>query len=169
MEDYVATSMAEIATQLTVLATKNIAGVVSAKFKALKNEKKVEELRNAYEDLINELVSERAQAISIAQAYQTEVNRYEITDADIEHLQQTVSAILDIVKSFSPDAGKASLDAYNQFKSLLSVDTLKAVQLLGFDYKKAIGDPLTEVCSEAIRVNLGSINARSQRDGRKRH
>ena len=29
------------------------------------------------------------------------------------------------------------------------------MQLLGFDYKKAISDPLTEVCADAIRVNLG--------------
>ena len=29
------------------------------------------------------------------------------------------------------------------------------MQLLGFDYKKAIGDPLTEACARAITNSLG--------------
>ncbi len=113
---------------------------------------------------LNELVAERAQAIAIAQAYESELNRYEITDEDIEHLQDTVGRVLDILKTFSPES---DFSTFEQFKSLLSVDTLKAVQLLGFDYKKAIGDPLTEVCADAIRVNLGQkrtiANRNSQR------
>lgn len=35
-------------------------------------------------------------------------------------------------------------------KELISVDTLKTMQLLGFNYKAAIGEPLTKICAEAI-------------------
>ena len=114
---------------------------------------------------LNELVAERAQAIAIAQAYESELNRYEITDEDIEHLQDTVGHALDILKSLSPESDFSN---FEQFKSLLSVDTLKAMQLLGFDYKKAIGDPLTEVCADAIRVNLGQKRTIANRNSQKK-
>lgn len=54
--------------------------------------------------------------------------------------------------SFSPNT---NLESFESLKSLISADTLKAMQLLGFDYKKAIGDPLTEVCARAITNSLG--------------
>ncbi len=42
------------------------------------------------------------------------------------------------------------------------------MQLLGFDYKKAIGDPLTEVCADAIRVNLGQKKTTANRNNQKK-
>ena len=42
------------------------------------------------------------------------------------------------------------------------------MQLLGFDYKKAIGDPLTEVCADAIRVNLGQKRTIANRNSQKK-
>ncbi|WP_419086297.1 hypothetical protein [Slackia isoflavoniconvertens] len=157
MEDAAITAIATAGSQLAVLAAKGTATQVSNRFQAIRQKKTHEELCNSYEELINELVAERAQAIAIAQAYESELNRYEITDEDIEHLQNTVGHALDILKSFSPDSDFSN---FERFKSLLSVDTLKAMQLLGFDYKKAIGDPLTEVCADAIRVNLGQKKKR---------
>ena len=44
-----------------------------------------------------------------------------------------------------------------QIKELISVDTLKTMQLLGFNYKAAIGEPLTQICADAIS-NMGSKN-----------
>lgn len=49
----------------------------------------------------------------------------------------------------------AEKDSMNQLVALLNKDTLKTMQLLGFNYKEAIGEPLTEVCSNAIREKLG--------------
>mgnify|MGYP000013269658 FL=1 len=165
MEDAVITAIATAGSQLAVLAAKGTATQVSNRFQAIRQKKTHEELCNSYEELINELVAERAQAIAIAQAYESELNRYEITDEDIEHLQNTVGHALDILKSFSPDSDFSN---FERFKSLLSVDTLKAMQLLGFDYKKAIGDPLTEVCADAIRVNLGQKKTPANRNNQKK-
>ncbi|MNN26860.1 hypothetical protein D3C81_1403800 [compost metagenome] len=96
---------------------------------------------------MNELISERAEAIRIAQVYKNEIERYEISDRDIIHLQNTVTVVLDIIKEMSPETDIAM---YEQFKNLISVDVLKAIQLLGFNYKAAIGEPLTQICSNAI-------------------
>ncbi|MPM69444.1 hypothetical protein SDC9_116389 [bioreactor metagenome] len=46
----------------------------------------------------------------------------------------------------------------NTLVELLNKDTLKTMQLLGFNYKEAIGQPLTEVCSNAIKFKLQKSN-----------
>ena len=52
------------------------------------------------------------------------------------------------------------VESYEQIKELISVDTLKTMQLLGFNYKAAIGEPLTQICANAIS-NLGNKNKSS--------
>jgi len=161
MEEQIAGAIATIGTDLAILAAKGTAVTVTNKFQAIRNKKQHDEICNSYEEIINELVAERAQAIAIARAYETELQRYEITDEDIKHLQSTIGNALDILKSLSPDR---DFDYYEQFKSLISVDTLKAMQLLGFDYKRAIGDPLTDVCAEMIRTKLSPNQPKSNKN-----
>lgn len=63
------------------------------------------------------------------------------------HLHNTVEKVLEILKRMSPTA---PVETYEQFKKLISVDTLKSMQLIGFNYKAAIGEPLTQLCANAI-------------------
>ena len=65
----------------------------------------------------------------------------------IEHLHKTVELVLDIIKEMSPGT---DVEMYQQLKELICVDVLKAIQLLGFNYKEAIGEPLTQICANAI-------------------
>ena len=51
--------------------------------------------------------------------------------------------------------------SYEQIKELISVDTLKTMQLLGFNYKAAIGEPLTQICATAIS-HIGNKKNNSQ-------
>ena len=81
-----------------------------------------------------------------------------ISDEDIKHLHATVSRVLDIVKSMSPATPTENFEA---MKDLFSVDTLKTMQLLGFNYKAAIGEPLTQICADAIS-NLGKKSKSQQ-------
>jgi hypothetical protein len=141
-------AMIDLAAQLTTLAVKGTATAVTTKIKAAKEIKDNEKLRTVYDEIINELFNERDEAVRIAQAYKSELDRIVISDEDIKHLHITVSNILDIVKSISPDK---PTEAFEQFKSLISADTLKVMQLLGFNYKAAIGEPLTNICADAIR------------------
>lgn len=156
MDEVVATSMAELASNLTALAVKGTVSSVNAKIKSIKMEKNVEEVKNKYDEIINELLSEREEAVRIAQVYKSEIEKYQISDDDIAHLHRTVGTILEIVGTMSPQTNVESL---NQLKDLISVDTLKSIQLLGFNYKEAIGEPLTALCANAIN-SLGSKQQR---------
>ena len=103
------------------------------------------------------MLSERAEALRIAQIYQSEIDRTFISEQDILHLQATVKVVLDILNNFG-----APISDIEKFKELISVDTLKAMQLLGFNYKAAIGEPLTQICAEAITGLNKKRNSNSQ-------
>lgn len=154
MNDIYTTELLGLGAALTELAVKGTATAVSSKIKAIKEEKSVEKIRSTYDEIINELLNEREEAVRIAQAYKSELEKVVISDEDIQHLHNTVSRILEIIKesqiaSVKPmgdDAVAAvekQVESYEQIKALISVDTLKTMQLLGFNYKAAIGEPLT--------------------------
>ena len=142
-------------------------------------------MTNSYEAIINGLVQDRLDAIAAAQAYKQEVDRLEISDEDIEQLQNTIGRVLDLLGEIDkkekaerhqlaifmramggenaedveqPDQIEDFTKMANQIKSLFNADTLKAIQLLGFNYKEAIGDPLTRVCARAIESKLGNFD-----------
>ena len=86
-------------------------------------------------------MQEREEAVRIAQAYKAELDRIEISDDDIVHLHNTVSRIIEIIKAIQlssaigkPEAEiekiKSQVEGYEQIKELISVDTLKTMQLL---------------------------------------
>lgn len=145
---------------LAELAIKSTATTVATKVKAIKDEKNAEKIRNTYDELINELLSERQEAIRIAQAYKDELEKVRISEDDIKHLHNTVTTLLKMLASYNSNIKSDDLE---KFLPLLSVDTLRTMQLLGFNYKAAIGQPLTELCSNKISSlgkNIKNINNR---------
>ena len=154
MKEMYTTELLGLGTTLTELAVKGTATMITNKIKAIKDEKNVEKIRNTYDEIINQLLNEREEAVRIAQAYKSELEKVVISDEDIEHLHNTVSRILEIIKEFqiekaepmgneAVNAVEKQVESYEQIKALISVDTLKTMQLLGFNYKAAIGEPLT--------------------------
>lgn len=158
MDSIYATALVELGSSLTALVVKGTTSAVNTKIKTIKDEKNAEKLRATYDELINELLSEREEAIRIAQVYKAEIERIEISDEDIQHLHSTVEKLLELLKVMSPTA---PIHAFEQMKELISLDTLKAIQLLGFNYKAAIGEPLTQLCANAIlsksKVSIGQV------------
>lgn len=161
MEDIYATKIVDMGTSLAELAIKGTASAINKKIRAIKDVKDSEKLRVTYDALINEVLQEREEAVRIVQAYKAELDRIEISDEDIKHLHNTVSNVIEIIKSIqlAGAIGKSETEikkiesqvaGYEQIKELISVDTLKTMQLLGFNYKEAIGEPLTKLCSNAI-------------------
>lgn len=145
---------------LTELAVKGTATAIHGKIQSVKYEKNIETVRNTYDEIINQLLAEREEAITIAQAYKEEFDKVVISDEDIEHLHNTVTKILEILKLMTPN--NENIENLEQFKELISVDTLKTMQLLGFNYKLAIGEPLTNLCANAIS-NIGSKGKQSKK------
>lgn len=145
--------LAKMGTDLATLAVKGTTTAIHGKVESIKKEKNIETVRNTYDEIINQLLSEREEAILIAQAYKEEMDKVNISDEDIVHLHNTVSKLLEILKVITPQDGR--IDSFEQIKELISVDTLKTMQLLGFNYRAAIGEPLTQLCANSIS-NIGN-------------
>lgn len=163
-------SLASLGSSLAALATKSTVAMVSAKMTEAKEAKNADTVRRTYEELINQLVDERAEAIRIAQAYKAELDRVQISDEDIESLNATIGRVLDIFGMDTDSAHAFDTEeddqqiAFQQLRQLISSDTLRTMQLLGFNFKAAIGEPLTELCATKIR-ELGSSKAGSNGGG----
>lgn len=140
-------ALADLMSKLAVLAVSEMTTKIPSTFVANRKKKDINEICNSYEEVINKLMKERSELAAIAQALQNELNRYTISEDDIVHLQKTFSDVIDL---FMPKAN----DDIKKVQSLISVDALKAIQLLGFDYKAAIGEPLTRACASAIEEKL---------------
>lgn len=140
-------AIVQLGIELSKLAVKGTVTTIGNRIKIAKANKDNQKIIAEYDEILSELIDERAEAIRIAQAYKDVIDRYEISDQDIDHLNKTITRILDLVKEMSPNA---DVSAFEQFKELISIDTLKAIQLLGFNYKEAIGIPLTKLCASYI-------------------
>ncbi|MCH5211684.1 MAG: hypothetical protein J1G06_01580 [Oscillospiraceae bacterium] len=156
-----AQSLVDMGVRLAELAVKGTTSAVNRKIRVAKEIKEVEKLRMIYDEIINEVLLEREEVVRIAQVYKSELDRIMISDEDIEHLHNTVSRILEIFTAIQLASAAlkgeeeicrvaAQAESYKQIKELISVDTLKTMQLLGFNYKAAIGEPLTQLCADAI-------------------
>ena len=157
MEAYITEALVKAGIELGTLTFKGTTTLVNSKIQSLKEERNADKLRNTYDEIVNELLSE--QAIRIAQAYKEEYEKVHIDDKDIEYLHNTLEQVISLLSSFtSVEDGKE--DSMKQLVALLNKDTLKTMQLLGFNYKEAIGEPLTEVCSNAIRNKLGGLSSK---------
>lgn len=134
---------------LASLVVKGTATSVATKIKSIQSEKDAEKVRNSYGEIVSELLQERNEAVTLAQAYEAELKKVVISDEDIKHLQGTVTSVINIIKKWSPEKSD-TLNDIESLKEIISVDTLRTLQLLGFNYKAAIGEPLTEICKNQI-------------------
>ena len=101
-----------------------------------------------------------------------------IDDKDIEYLHDTISKVLDIIKMFQMvgvdennkekiDTINAQMETIESLKALISKDVLKTMQLLGFNFKAAIGEPLTQICASAIS-SLGNKQSKNTGNNKRR-
>lgn len=139
---------------LAEVTARNTISFVSGKMQLAKEAKNMEEQSLAYTEIINNLLADKEELTTIVREYKQELDNVVISDKDIEYLHSTLNQFISIMVSMTPDlVGKEEL--MSNFVELLNKDTLKTMQLLGFNYKEAIGIPLTEVCSDMIRRKLG--------------
>ncbi|WP_407855847.1 hypothetical protein [Enterococcus hailinensis] len=144
-------SMAEV-------ISRNSISYVGNKMKLAKEKKDLESQSLAYSEIVNNLLQDKEELTMIAREYKQAYEQITISDEDIEYLHNTLKGALQILDAFSPQDEK-NKKAMQTMISLLNKDTLKTMQLLGFNYREAIGQPLTEACSDAIKNKLGKKNS----------
>lgn len=130
---------------------------VSTKISKAKGKRELEEQQVIYEEIINSLLQDKMDLESVTRQYKELYENITISDDDIEYLQKTIERLMQLLSGISPNFNEqqGNIDI---LISLINKDTLKTMQLLGFNYKEAIGIPLTVACANAINKHLGGIN-----------
>lgn len=150
-------TIVELGAQLGILAAKNTASTIYNKISVLKHRREDGKTITEYEEIINDLITEKQELIRIANAYKQQYENINISDEDMEYLHNTLKIVLE---STSPD-GKTD-ENLSVALAFLNKDTLKTMQLIGFNYKEGIGRPLTELCEEWIKLKLSPKKMQAQ-------
>ncbi len=145
--------------QLADVALRQTAATIADKVAKIKTSRKQDQVIAELEQMINELVADKAELVRIANAYEQELVAQRISDEDIKYMTGTVAPLLASFLNQSTPADDSSASAQQEIiEKLLSVETITVLQLVGFNFKQAIGEPLTELVSNFIRMAGPSSN-----------
>jgi hypothetical protein len=123
-----------LAAQLAATAVRNTASSIADKITAAKARRRNEETIAELEEIIYSLIDDKSELLRISQAFEAEL----VTQRLLTQLLESASQ----GRGQSPSAARAMVD---QLQPLLSVETVKIMQIIGFNFRKAIGEPLTEL------------------------
>lgn len=148
--------IALLGVQLAEAAVRNTAGSIATKISATKAKKNDKETIQELEEIVNSLIADKNELVRIAQSYEQQFVAQQISKKDIEYITtEFIPVLKNLIKQTSGD--DASLQkTIDDITPLLSVETLTVLQLIGFNYKKAIGEPLTLLLQRAITARAAA-------------
>jgi hypothetical protein len=148
--------------QLADVGVRNTAGAIADRVGASRARKKHEETIAELEEIVNDLLADKSELVRIAHAYEAELVAQRISPTDIEYIATHFVPILEQLVSSVPSDDEASVQAMIElFKPLLSVETVTILQLLGFNFRQAIGEPLTELVAHLISSRVPTTGAQA--------
>lgn len=143
--------MTALGLQLANTAVRNSASAVAERISTALARKKDQETIAELEEIVNELVADKAELIRIAQAYEEEFVAQRLTPENVEYIIRSIVPVLERLMAETGD--EAAVQAMMELlQPVLSVETLTVLQLVGFNFKRAIGEPLTEVLNQKIML-----------------
>lgn len=153
--------IAALVASLTEVAVRNTANVVFSRVAAIRSKKNDREAVSELADLVNELIADKAELVAIAQAFEQELVSQRISQEDISYITDNVIPVVEklIVLSKTDDETQEAVDAV---KSLVSVETVTIMQLVGFNFRRAIGEPLTALVERLILKQVPSVDANEE-------
>ncbi len=143
--------VATLAAELASIAVRNTASAVFTRVKAIRTGKQHEEQVNELNAIINELVDDRNQLIAIAQAFEQELVAQRISSADISYIIEKLIPAAERLMELTGGGQDAQVtETVDLLKAVVSVEMLTVMQLVGFNFKRAIGEPLTRLVESLI-------------------
>lgn len=152
--------------QLANTAVRNSAATVAERISAARARKRDQETIAELEDIVNELVADKAELVRIAQAYEEEFVAQRLSPENVEYIVDNIVPLLERVLAASGD--QAAKQQMELLKPIMSIETLTVLQLVGFNFKRAIGEPLTEVLLQRILQLSGNTRQVGNSGGKRR-
>jgi hypothetical protein len=145
------TEVSALAAQLAEIAIRNTASAVFTRIRAARTGRQQEEQLNELVAIINELVDDRNQLIGIAQGFEQELVAQRISDEDISYITEQLIPVVERMAALGGASDDGSMrEMVQAVQSIVTAETLTIMQLVGFNYRQAIGLPLTELVRRMI-------------------
>jgi hypothetical protein len=144
---------------LTESMARNTAAMIMNKIRAAKESGRTEESIAALEEIINELQADKQELVSIAQSYKAELISQQLNSGDVRYIVETLFPLIRQLVEASSGGDEEKLEQLEAMKPFLSVETVNVLQLLGFNFRKAIGEPLTALCEGLILKQVNNNSA----------
>ncbi len=153
MDNY---QLINLAAKTTDVFLKNTTETIFKRIDAAKDDSDKEKTILRLEEIIKELIEERNELDKIIKEYDELLGIQKISEKDINYITENIIPIVsDFLESdlVSSDEN-INKDEINQIidvlKPLLSIETFTILQLLGFNFREAIGIPLTKLVNKSI-------------------
>lgn len=152
--------VAQLIANLTEVAARNSAAAIATRLSTIKTKKQDAQTINGLTEIINDLVADREELVSISLALKEQLVSQQISEDEIGHVVDTVLPIIDtFMENGSNESTKSSIE---QLKAVLSTDVLTVLQILGFNYRAAIGEPLTLLLRSFILAKSNEVDQRQK-------
>lgn len=140
----------------TIVGQKSVETIFD-KIRTVKQKGNKDEIISNLEEIINDLIADKNKLIQISQAYEENLITQKITQDEIDYISNSIIPLLEefLMQSGQDDSGKIQ-DGINTIKPFLSKEIFNIMQILGFNFKKAIGEPLTELLASFIRSKINT-------------
>lgn len=152
--------LSNLTVQLGAALARNTATSIADRVQVARARRANEETIEQLVEVINELIADKSELALIAQSYEQQLAGQKITQEDVSYIAEKVVPLVREFVATAYDAGSGSgadeetgetiESLIGAIESLLSVETFNILQLVGFNFKQAIGDPLTTLISQAI-------------------
>lgn len=152
MDDTNTKLLAELGARLSESAVRNTAGAISDKISSIKTKRDDKQAIRELENIVNSLLDDKNELVRIAQAYEQELVSQKISDEDITYITNTLVPLIErLINSIEDEDERTKNQVYiDTIKSIVSKEMITVLQLVGFNFKQAIGEPLTTLIRSMI-------------------
>lgn len=150
--DAMSPEVQQLGIHLSELIIRNSATSIYSKLTATKARRNEKETITELEQIVRDLIADNNELVQIAQGYEQEFVAQQISDSEIQYITDNVLPVLETLIGAAPDDGGAanSQRMLDLLRPLLSIETVTIMQLIGFNFRQAIGQPLTTLISQLI-------------------
>ena len=142
--------------KLTEIVASSTVSIISDKISKAKTLSDKDRTIQELESIIDGLISDKRQLIEIGQKYEEVTSFQKLTDEDVLYVTKSILPVLEELLSKAsglstdPDAPAQLQQIIDVIKPIISVETFNVLQMLGFNFRDAIGAPLTELIKSFI-------------------
>ena len=159
-----------VGVRLTETAARNGASFIQDRITQLRASGEQLKVTAGLEEIIVSLMADKNELTRIAQTYQAELVSQQLTAGDVQYISSTIIPILESFAGPAADSNSGDEDSepvidspmrknIDALRPLLSAETVNVLQLLGFNFRRAIGEPLTKLAENAILSNVNNSEA----------